>query len=105
MQRDVLASPDPHTQLQAIESVQSSHALPIHLPAFATQEHPNAQRTKSRARRGQIANAYPQGGLIRGSTPPVPGGPTELCEATGPQATDLKRPLKPGGQFSTACGP
>jgi len=53
----------------------------------------------------QISNPYPQGGLIRGPTPPVPGGPTELGQSTGPQATDLKRPVKPGGQFSTACGP
>ena len=105
MQRDVLPPPDPHPQLQALQPIEPSHPFPIHPPAFATQEHPNAQRSKSRARMGQIANAYPQGGLIRGSTPPVPGGPTELCEATGPQATDLKRPLKPGGQFSTACGP
>jgi hypothetical protein len=33
------------------------------------------------------------------------GKRTELGEATGPQATDLKCPVKPDGQFSTACGP
>jgi len=54
---------------------------------------------------GQIANAHPQRGLIFRSAASVPRGPTELGEATGPQATDLKRPVKPGGQFSTACGP
>ena len=54
---------------------------------------------------GEITNPDPQGRLIRGLTSSIPGGPTELSQATGPQATDLKRPVKPGGQFSTACGP
>ena len=53
----------------------------------------------------QIANAQPQGGLILRAAPSIPGGATELRQPTGPQATDLKRLVKPGGQFSTACGP
>jgi len=53
----------------------------------------------------QIANAQPQGGLILRAAPSVPGGAAELRQPTGPQATDLKRLVKPGGQFSTACGP
>jgi len=105
MECDVLASPHPHAQLQAIESVQSSDAFPIHPPAFATQEHPNAQRPKSRARMGQIANTYPQGGLILRVASSIPGGATELGQPTGPHATDLKGAVKPGGQFSAACGP
>jgi hypothetical protein len=60
MQRDMLSTPDPHPQLQALQSIEPSHPFPIHPPAFATQEHPNAQRPKSRARLGQIANTYPQ---------------------------------------------
>ena len=54
---------------------------------------------------GQISNAYSQRGLILRAASSVPGGATELGQSTGPQATDLKRPVKPGGQFSTACGP
>ena len=54
---------------------------------------------------GQIANAYPQRGVIPGPTPSIPGGQTELRQATGPHATDLKGVLQPGGQFPTACGP
>ena len=54
---------------------------------------------------GEISNPDPQRRVILGPTPSIPGRPTELGEAIGPQATDLKRPLKPGGQFSTACGP
>jgi hypothetical protein len=95
----------PHAQLQAIESVQSSDALSIHPPAFPTQQHPDLQIPKPGPGMSQIANAHPQRGLILRAAASVPGGPTELGEATGPQATDLKRLVKPGGQFSTACGP
>jgi len=54
---------------------------------------------------GRISNAEPEGRLILGAAPSVPGGAAELRHLTGPQATDLKRFLKPSGQFSTACGP
>ena len=105
MQRDMLSTPDPHAELQTLQSIEPSHPRAIHEPAFASSEHPDPQRSKPRAAMGQIANAHPQRGLIFRSAASVPRGPTELGEATGPQATDLKRPVKPGGQFSTACGP
>ena len=54
---------------------------------------------------GQIPNAEPQGRLILGATPSIPGGSTELRQPTGPQAADLKRVLKPVGQFPAAGGP
>jgi len=98
-------SPNPHTQLQAIESVESADPLAIHPPAFAAQQHPDPQIPKPRSRVGEISNPYPQRRVIRGPTPPIPGGPTELREATGPQATDLKGALEPRGQFPAACGP
>ncbi len=53
----------------------------------------------------QITNAQSESRLILRSTPSIPGGTAELRQPTGPQATDLKRLVKPGGQFSTACGP
>jgi hypothetical protein len=105
MPRDVLASLHPYAELQALESIEPSHPLPIHPPALAMQEHPDAQRPKPRAGMGQIANAHPQRGLIFRAASSVPRGSTELGKTTGPQATDLKRPVKPAGQFSTACGP
>jgi hypothetical protein len=37
MQCDVFPAPDPHAQLQAIETVEPTDALAIHWPAFATQ--------------------------------------------------------------------
>ena len=81
MECDVFAAPDPPTQLQAIEPVQSSDALPIHHPpAFATQAHPEAQRPNPRARMGQIANAYPQGGLILRMALSIPRRPPKLCQ-------------------------
>ena len=48
---------------------------------------------------GQIANAYPQRGLIFRSAASVPGGPTELGRAAGPQATDLKHAVNPAYFF------
>jgi hypothetical protein len=50
-------------------------------------------------------NPQAQGRLIPRPTAPIPGGPTELGHATGPQATKLKGHLKPLGQFPAACGP
>jgi hypothetical protein len=105
MPRDRLSTPDPHAELQPLQSIEPSHPLAIHEPAFASSEHPDPQRPKPRAGMSQIANANPQRRLIVRAASSVPGGPTELGEATGPQATDLKRPVKPGGPFSTACGP
>ena len=42
MECDVLASPDPHAELQSLQSIEPSHPLPIHLPALAPQKHPDA---------------------------------------------------------------
>ena len=47
---------------------------------------------------GQIANAYPQGGLILRMALSIPRRPPKLCQAAGPQATDLKRAVNPGGR-------
>jgi hypothetical protein len=97
VQRDVLASPDPHAQLQAVESVQSSDPLPIHPPALPPQQHLNALIAKPGPGMSPIANAHPQRGLIVRAASSIPGGPTELGQPTGPQATDLKGVVKPGG--------
>ena len=90
---------------KTIEPVQSSDALTIHEPALALQQHPNALIPKPRSRMAQIPNADPQRGLILRTAPSILGGATESRKLTAPQATDLKRLVKPGGQFSTACGP
>ena len=39
MKSDVLPAANPHAQLQALESIQASHPLPVHEPAIATQQH------------------------------------------------------------------
>jgi hypothetical protein len=62
MQRDMFSPPDPHAQLQAFEPVQSSDAFPIHPPALATQEHPDAQVPKPWLGMGEISNPYLQRG-------------------------------------------
>src|ERR1051325_1038612 len=54
---------------------------------------------------GEIPNAHPERRRILGATLSIPRGSAKLRQATGPQATDLKRLVKPGGQFSTAGGP
>jgi len=64
-----------------------------------------AEIAKARASVGEITNAKPETRLILGSTPSLPGSSTELCQPTGPQATDLEGVLKPPTQFSAACGP
>jgi hypothetical protein len=60
MQRDMLATPDPHAELQPLQSIEPSHPLAIHEPAFASYEHPDPQRSKPRAGMGQIANPKPE---------------------------------------------
>ena len=36
VQGDMFSAPDPHTELQALESIEPSHPLAIHEPAFAS---------------------------------------------------------------------
>ena len=85
MQGDMLPSPDPHQQPEAIEAIQSTDAFPIDRPAFTTQQHPDSQIAKSGSGIGEIPNPYPQGGLIFGPTPSIPGGASELRQPTGPR--------------------
>src|SRR5206468_7842999 len=93
-----------HAELQAVEPIEPTHALAIHAPAFTTQQHPDAQTPEPWARVGDLANSYPQRGLIPRSTAPIPRGPTEPRQPTGPHAADLERSLKPSGQLPTARG-
>lgn len=74
----MFSSADPHAQLQAIQAIQASDALPIDRPAFTPEQHPDPLIPKPRSGMGQIANAHPQGGLIFRPAPPIPGGATEL---------------------------
>jgi hypothetical protein len=104
MECGVLASPHPHAQLHALESVQSSAAFLIHPPAFPTPQHPDPQISKPGPGMSQIANAHQQRGLILRSASSIPVRATELGQPTGPQATDLKGAVKPGGQCSAAGG-
>ena len=50
--QDHMCSPQhPHAQLQSFEPVQPAHSFPIHPPAFATQEHPDARISSPRCRK------------------------------------------------------
>ena len=105
MQRDVLPPPDPHSELQPIQAIQSSDALAIDHPTLTPEQYPDPQVAKPRPRMRQIADAEPEGRLILHSTLSIPRGPSELGQATGPRTTHLKRPVKPLGQFPAAGGP
>ena len=58
MESDMLPPPHAHPELQAIESIESSHPLAIHRPALTTEQHPDPQSTKPRASMGEIPNAH-----------------------------------------------
>ena len=53
----MFSPPDPHTQLQSVETIEPSYLFAIHPPSFPTQEHPDPQIPKSRPNMGQITNA------------------------------------------------
>ena len=105
MQRDVLPPPDAHTELQTIQAIQASDALPIDPPTLTPQQHPDPHVSKPRPGMRQIPNPEPEGRLVLGATCSIPRGPSELGEPTGPRTTHLKRPVKPLGQFAAAGGP
>ena len=75
---------DAHAKLQAIQAIQPAHPITIDQPSVAPEQDPNPLIVKPRPRVGQIPNANPQGGLILRPALPIPGGPTELGQATGP---------------------
>ena len=82
-----------------------THALPIHQPAFAAQQHPNPLIPKPWPRVGQIANPQPQRRSDPWPTRSIPRRSTELRQPTGPRTADLEGALKPAGQLPAACGP
>jgi hypothetical protein len=78
MQGDVLSSAHPHAQLEPLKAIPAPDPLPVDRPPFPPQEDPDSQIAESGAGMGQIANAQPQGGLIRGLTLPIPRRATKL---------------------------
>ena len=71
-----------HAHLQPFEAVEAMDALPVHVPAFPSQQCTDAARAEARARERDLANAHPQRRLILRATGTVPGRPTESCEPT-----------------------
>jgi len=60
VQRHVLAPPDTHAELQPVEAIQPPHSLAVHRPAFAAEQHPDAQMSEPRPRVGELANPQPK---------------------------------------------
>jgi hypothetical protein len=102
VQLHVLAAPHAHADLQAVESIEPTHPLVIHAPAFPPEQDPEAPVPEAWPGVSEIANPLAQRGLNARLAAPIPRGATELREATGPHATDLERHLKPPGELPTA---
>ena len=105
MQRDVLAPPHPHPQLQPFQAVETTHSFLIHGPSFSSEQHPDPRVAK--ARTGVSELAYPQlpRSLVTGRAASIPCRPAELSEVAGPLHLDAVGRLKPGGQLAPARGP
>src|SRR5258705_12935449 len=82
---DVLAPLDPHAELQPVEPIQPTHPRAVDRPAFAAQQHPDAQMSTPRPRVGE---------LVPRPTAAIPGRSTELRQPTGPRTADLERHLE-----------
>jgi hypothetical protein len=50
MQGHVLAPPNPHAELGAIQTVQPTDPLPVHEPALPPEQHPDALKAEARSR-------------------------------------------------------
>ena len=59
VQRDVLPSTDAHPQLEPLEAIQSTDALLVHWPAFAAQQHPDAQEAEPGPGVGELTDPAP----------------------------------------------
>jgi hypothetical protein len=57
MQGDVLPPSDAHAQLQAFQAIKPTYPFPIHPPAFAAQEHPDALGAEAGPGVGQLPYA------------------------------------------------
>jgi hypothetical protein len=105
VQRHVLATPDAHPELQAVEAVQPSYPFPIHHPALPAQQHPDAIEPESRPRVRELLDAHPQCELLITPRPAVPGRSAELRQVTGPLHANAIRGHEPAGQLASADGP
>lgn len=56
MQRDVLPAAHAHAQLSPCEAIQAPHSLLIHRPAFASEQHPDAQEAEAREGRARASS-------------------------------------------------
>lgn len=104
MERDILAVPHAHPQLQPIEPIQRAYPLAVQELALASEKDPNALMPKSGRGVRQIAIADPPGRMILGMAASMPRRATKLCQSTGPCTTHLKHRPKPLDQLSAAGG-
>ncbi len=66
MQAEALLAAGPHPHLQALEAIESMHALLVVPPPFAPQQNPNALVAEAWAGLGQLPDPHPQRGRIAG---------------------------------------
>lgn len=95
MQAQSLASPNPHTDLQTFELVQSVYALAIDLPAFAPKNRVDTLEAESRSALGDLADSHAQGRLILGGALAIPARPTDAPQPTRPDAAHPETILDP----------
>lgn len=81
--------------LQSLESVETAQLLQMHAPSLPAQQDENTRVAEARLRLGQLPNTKTEGRLIARAAPPIPRGPTEAGQSTGPYATDPKAILEP----------
>jgi hypothetical protein len=78
LQGHVFAPPDPHAELQSVETIEAPHSFAVHEPALASQQHPDPLVPKPWSSMGEISNAQAERRLILRPTTAIPRGPTEL---------------------------
>jgi hypothetical protein len=100
MQTEALTPSDPHSHLQALEPVESVHALQIDRPSLAPQQHVSAAIAKPRAAQGDVGNAHSQRALISCCAAPVPTRPADPTQPTRSRRAHLEPFVDPSSDLS-----
>src|SRR6056297_1037573 len=99
----MLASADPHPQLQTLEPIQAPHALLVHRPALTTQHDVNTLVAESWSGISDLPYPQPECRLILRFALAVIRSTGKLCQSARPDCAYLKLLLDPANQ-RTALG-